>query len=355
MPKSNLDTQISNEYPAECSEILCATMTKLGVPRIAKWRALILYMRSIKDYEFLTDLQKSKIQNLVVDVLKTRDFSDKQFHKIVMEKEHILNEPWNEKLLNAMRETTELIQKFQKVLLRRRNDVSELGDKTINKIETADNIENAINDIRFGFEELFRTMQEDAENLDKISKTDALTKLGNRRAFDEYIESSITSARKTDRPLSLLMMDIDLFKNFNDTYGHRIGDQALATVAKVIETTCTELIEQDHKEPFAARYGGEEFTLILPDTDLLEACDIAEVIRRKVETYNFIIRDTEGKIISTGLKITISVGAAQFNPCWEGKVMDQLVDTADKGLYKAKELGRNRVQEYPPHTAGSYC
>ncbi|WP_027186355.1 GGDEF domain-containing protein [Desulfovibrio inopinatus] len=338
-----------------CSEVLCNTLSKLGVPREAKWRALILYMRSIKDYDFLTDSQKSKIQNLVVDVLKKRDFSEERFHSIVMEKELIFNEPWNEKLLNAVRETTELIERFQKILFRRRNDVSELKDRTVHKIETAESIEEAIGDIKQGFQDLFRAMAEDAEQLDKISKTDGLTKLDNRRAFDERLESALQTARESDRPLSLLMMDIDHFKKFNDTYGHLIGDQALTTVAKVIQTICKDLADQDHKTTFAARYGGEEFTLLMPDTDLLEACDIAELIRRKVETYNFIIRDPDGKIINAGLKITISIGAAQFDPQWDGNVLDKLIDMADRGLYKAKELGRNRVQEYPPNTAGMYC
>ncbi len=138
------------------------------------------------------------------------------------------------------------------------------------------------------------------------------------------------------------MLDIDHFKNFNDTYGHRIGDQALATAAKLIRAHGDEMTK-DGIAYLPARYGGEEFVVILPRSNKVRAETIAEQLRRMIERYNFMIRDTHGEVLKRGIRITVSIGVAQMSDKWKGAFADNLVESADRALYQAKGAGRNRV------------
>ncbi|MEW6189074.1 MAG: GGDEF domain-containing protein [Actinomycetota bacterium] len=159
--------------------------------------------------------------------------------------------------------------------------------------------------------------------------TDGLTEVFNHRYFYEHLEKEMERAERYNRPLSLIMMDIDYFKDYNDVCGHKRGDDVLKQMAKM-------LIETTRKFDVVARYGGDEFTIILPETDKTEALNIAERIRRDVEQYAFSFDDSPEKRY-----LTMSLGIATY-PYDAGNV-DELVDGADRALYKAKKRGRNRV------------
>jgi len=165
------------------------------------------------------------------------------------------------------------------------------------------------------------------------SLTDPLTGIGNRRAFDQQLPHDIELTRRLSYPLSLLMMDIDHFKTFNDTYGHPFGDQVLCRVADVVRGAL-------RRTDFAARLGGDEFAAILPGTDVQGARVIAERCRLAVRQ----------KVLPSGVA-HISIGVAQLS----GDAPDagKLVADADLSLQQAKRLGRNRVGEpvLPPHAA----
>jgi len=152
--------------------------------------------------------------------------------------------------------------------------------------------------------------------------TDALTGIPNRRAYDQKILEEHSRARRTGAALSLLLIDIDLFKQYNDTFGHPAGDTALQSVARVLQGSL-------RPYDFLARYGGEEFVIILPATDLSDAIIVAERVRGLVANSDFPHR-----------KFTISVGVARLNADGDLKA---LVQTADNGLYRAKASGRNKV------------
>jgi diguanylate cyclase (GGDEF)-like protein len=161
--------------------------------------------------------------------------------------------------------------------------------------------------------------------------TDGLTQLRIHRYFQQRLDEEIARATRFNRPLSLIISDIDNFKTFNDTYGHQQGDIILIETAKIFRISVREI-------DIVARYGGEEFAIILPETDTEEAAAAAERIRKRVESYEY--PSKKGK-----LKVTISLGIATFPKHTRDK--ESLIEMADKALYKAKDLGKNRAQVYP--------
>ena len=159
--------------------------------------------------------------------------------------------------------------------------------------------------------------------------TDRLTTLANRRGFDLALEELTAESRTEVTPLCLIIADIDFFKNFNDTHGHQVGDQVLRLVGRPLD-------DGTKGRDIAVRYGGEEFAIILPDTPLEGATILAEHLRKTLES-----RKLARKGSSEGFgAITMSFGVTQYIP---GENLEALVARADKLLYKAKEMGRNRV------------
>ena len=161
------------------------------------------------------------------------------------------------------------------------------------------------------------------------SNTDALTGLANRRSLDEFFRTSMIRAMETGEPLCALMIDIDHFKNFNDTHGHLIGDQVLRLVAKVLQDSVRE-------GDLAARYGGEELTAVLPGADLETCKSVAERVRKRIADAK-LTRRTTGQEIGS---VTVSIGVAQFRL---PESAEALIERCDRGLYQAKSAGRNRV------------
>jgi diguanylate cyclase len=172
-------------------------------------------------------------------------------------------------------------------------------------------------------------IRESLNKAEQRANTDTLTGLPNRRALDDFLRASQAAAMETGEPLSVLLIDIDRFKKFNDNFGHGVGDQVLRLMAKALRDGVGE-------NDLPARYGGEELIAVLPGTGL-DACEaIAQRIRRSVADCQITRRST-GDILPG---ITVSVGVAQFRP---GESMTQLLERCDGALYLAKRTGRNRV------------
>lgn len=176
-----------------------------------------------------------------------------------------------------------------------------------------------------------RMLTQQAVQLKTLSAMDSLTGLANRRSLDEVLEREFRRAARARHSVAVLLIDVDEFKLYNDTYGHQAGDRCLTQVAQVLK--------QSLKRPadLAARYGGEEFLIILPETDLVGAAAVARTMRVGVEAL---------RLLHTGSAhngvITISQGVAATNP---GKTdtFEGLLAQADVALYAAKRAGRNRV------------
>jgi diguanylate cyclase len=158
------------------------------------------------------------------------------------------------------------------------------------------------------------------------ARTDSLTGLPNRRAFDEDLTRRVAEHRRYRRPVSVLMVDVDHFKKFNDTYGHLVGDEVLRQVAALLRRTMRE-------SDLVARFGGEEMAVVMPGSSTTEACLGASRARRAVETACFQVDGQE-------LHVTVSVGMAG---CLIQENVEQLVRRADTALYAAKQAGRNRA------------
>jgi diguanylate cyclase (GGDEF)-like protein len=166
--------------------------------------------------------------------------------------------------------------------------------------------------------------------LERLSVTDRLTELYNHGYFQQRLEEEIGRATRFNHTLSLIMLDIDDFKDFNDTYGHPRGDRVLQAVSAIIRGNLREM-------DVAARYGGEEFVLVLPETGIDGAAAVAERIREGVEAYGFVGGDDIAPVHRS-----ISVGVASF-PAHAG-TPSQLIEAADKAMYVAKREGKNRVR-----------
>jgi diguanylate cyclase (GGDEF)-like protein len=168
--------------------------------------------------------------------------------------------------------------------------------------------------------------------LEQEADTDSLTGVFNRRYLDRRLNEEFANARRHGLPLAILMFDIDHFKQINDRYGHLAGDQILVALAK---TVAGELREAD----VLTRYGGEEFLVIAPHTSLLGATNLAERIRKCIESHDFSLPNEPG--VTHGIRVTISIGVASIGDRPQDK--EGLVHAADENLLRAKQRGRNRV------------
>jgi len=163
----------------------------------------------------------------------------------------------------------------------------------------------------------------------EMAITDQLTGLHNRRYMSRHLDTLLSSAKKEAKPLAFVIMDIDFFKQVNDTYGHDIGDEVLKEFAKRIAANVRGL-------DLACRYGGEEFVVVMPDTDLAFAYSISERLRQSIETTPVKISRAPNM-----LNITISIGIAKTEG--ENDTAQALLHRADQALYRAKRSGRNKV------------
>ena len=177
------------------------------------------------------------------------------------------------------------------------------------------------------------------EETRQLAITDPLTGLANHRQFYDQLEREFRRAQRYQRPLTLLMLDLDRFKVFNDRHGHLAGDQALRETADVLRQNARSV-------DILARYGGEEFAIILPETDMARGAAHAERIRAAVASHGFLSQET-------GLehRVTVSIGVAALSPTLQR--IEELVHDADQALYRAKAGGRNRLELATTEEAGA--
>jgi diguanylate cyclase (GGDEF)-like protein len=166
--------------------------------------------------------------------------------------------------------------------------------------------------------------------IERLSMIDQLTNIPNRRSFDERLSAEWNRSIREQKPISILILDVDKFKDFNDKYGHQLGDVMLQAIANILSRLSR------RSSDFAARWGGEEFVVLLPNTQLTVALDIAEKIRKDIENEEILCA---GNIT---INVTVSIGINTQIPA-QADSIDTFFSCADKALYAAKEAGRNRV------------
>lgn len=182
--------------------------------------------------------------------------------------------------------------------------------------------------------QLSEELKEMNQKLEKIALVDGLTNISNRRLFDKTLKKELKRSKREKKPLALIMIDIDNFKAYNDTYGHQQGDECLKQVASVLTENTKRASD------FAARYGGEEFAVILPHTDKKGAVKIAEDIRKGIMGLRL-----EHKNSVTSNYVTVSLGVSSICPEKEidQQLINSFIDSSDQALYQAKENGKNQT------------
>lgn len=175
-------------------------------------------------------------------------------------------------------------------------------------------------------------LEETNKTLQRLASLDGLTGVANRRYFDEFIDNEWRRAIRDETPLSLILLDIDFFKLYNDTFGHQMGDECLKKVAKGLNSGL-------HRSgDFVARYGGEEFVIVLPNVDSYGAYAVAERLRSSIEALGILhLQSTISKHVTVSLGVATTVPKRYLTPA-------VLIAAADRALYLAKQEGRNRVK-----------
>ena len=179
-------------------------------------------------------------------------------------------------------------------------------------------------------QERTRQLSQANEQLELLSVTDALTQLANRRRFDSYLQAEWQRACRLGQPIGLMMLDVDWFKNYNDSYGHLQGDEALRQVGQLLKLGARRTTD------LAARYGGEEFALVVPQAD-------AGYLQQQAELLRFAFASLNIPHQSSPLgRLTVSIGVAVWRPTMHESA-ELLIEKADQALYQAKNSGRNQV------------
>jgi diguanylate cyclase (GGDEF)-like protein len=181
--------------------------------------------------------------------------------------------------------------------------------------------------------QLYERVQQANRELSDLASRDGLTQIANRRRFDEHLEENWGRQARSKSPLSLILLDIDFFKSYNDRYGHQVGDRCLQQVARTLEANVRRPAD------LVARYGGEEFAIVLPDTPESGAVFLAETLRKAIAQCAIALHSQDEATLAP---VTASLGVATVVPFPEA-TPDSLVKTADRALYQAKAAGRNRV------------
>jgi diguanylate cyclase (GGDEF)-like protein len=189
-----------------------------------------------------------------------------------------------------------------------------------------------INDLSHTINRMLALIRKQMVMLESIALTDPLTQIANRRAFDERIAIEMSLHKRNQTPLSLLIIDVDHFKRYNDLYGHPAGDDILKTVGQLLSQVAC------RPSDLPARVGGEEFAVILPATDLDGACHVAELFSSKLAELKIVHEDSP---VSNQLTLCIGVTAAGQEE------VATFIQRADKAMYNAKQTGRNKICVLP--------
>lgn len=281
--------------------------------KITKERCLEIYTRFMKDNS--NDDFVEKAGNIVNATLQDMSFMMKSVQSATTQYSDSLDD------VNDIAKSSGNPEQLQGVIERMMSETKKIMDENKALEHKLDQSSRNI-----------KKLKSEVESVKKEAITDGLTGLANRKYFDLEIERLAAECdEQSEKQLSLLIMDIDHFKAFNDTYGHQVGDQVLRLVGQTLQ-------QGIKGKDFAARYGGEEFCVLLPDTPLDIAAKVGDSLRQAVANKEVINR-TSGQKLG---KITMSVGVSQYRP--NNDTVAECIERADGALYKAKDSGRNRVE-----------
>ncbi|WP_319582836.1 GGDEF domain-containing protein [uncultured Pseudodesulfovibrio sp.] len=316
--------------------------------------AIILFVRNLLPrLSIYSDEKKSELQFEIFEHLMENDFSKERLATVfalldaylmqtigALEMEEALTQEKRTAGL-LIGEMNEMIASMHGANERQDNRLNTIQEETAEVIQEGNQKSHILSKVRGMFQELIEEFREEARLLNAKAEhfrmtadfDPLLTELHNRRAMEAHLKGAVEDFARSGTPLSLMMIDVDHFKNVNDTFGHQAGDDVLRALSGIITAHAIQY------DGFAARYGGEELVLIVQDMDLKRTLLKAEAIRADVENYDFRNR-TNGQLEDTPINFTVSIGVARLKVGWTAA---ELVGAADAALYEAKHSGRNRV------------
>ncbi len=332
---------------------LSSLFDAIGVPGDICWRAVfqMIFDPGFKGYPGAgqeNNRQKmEQVMHQALHIAKRSAYSKTTLLDLIKECNMAFVSVCHKELSDALNDLDEFAREFKSICLTRQGNIETLEKETLETVASELSIRDKIRQVKIRFTHTIEQFQADVVKLDHLNNTDHLTGLYNRRFFDRQLMQEVDQALAEKTWLHLLMVDIDDFKRFNDTYGHQIGDQALKTVAKHIRAACQAESENIGIYFFPTRYGGEEFAVILPAVEPGQAITIAEVIRKKIYQYTFVIRTSDGTIKHKGLNLSVTIGGAALDHKKSAGAVsrrDILVKEADAAMYAAKRAGKNQVK-----------
>lgn len=321
---------------------LCLSLSKAGTPQELRWKSLFLFVSFIKEIQFLSPSQKEDIQLVAMDALKAMKFDNEAFSEVSSRIGTCVASESIDSFNKMFDEIVQAINASKEVIKKRCNTLVDFNNELSNDMCKFKSIEEAVHYVNKNVLEFADLLAQDAESLDTICNVDQLTGLKNRRCFELTVERLIKGTFEEGRPSYVAMLDVDDFKNFNDSYGHLVGDQVLREVGKLlldVESKATST--QDGF--LSGRYGGEEFVVYMDGVDDEKAFVMAEHIRRSLESRNFVARDVDGALLYGGLKITCSIGLAKIRNDGSMKCYLSALKRADEALYASKKAGKNQT------------
>ncbi|MDR2745447.1 MAG: GGDEF domain-containing protein [Desulfovibrio sp.] len=331
----------------------CEALEKATVPLDGKWPLLVLYLRGIKDLPFLSEVQKTSMQRLLLEILRDKDFSDDNFRRIQNSFYGVITQPLTSKIEEITRETSGLAKDVTELFGRHRAEVTGAAESVDTGLSRGSDPVTLLSELRDTLKGVVCKIERDVAYLENLSQKDSLTGLANRRMFDDFLNAAVERWISDREPVSLIMFDIDHFKKFNDTYGHLVGDEVLRAMADRLKKIVAPL-DDGEGNILPARYGGEEFAVIMRRDVAERALVIAEVIRKTIQRTTVTVRDASDNVVRSGLRITVSVGVASICPQWQRLYQSNLIDSADRALYHAKNSGRNKTVRFAPEDSSGY-
>ncbi|MDA8135231.1 MAG: GGDEF domain-containing protein [Desulfobacteraceae bacterium] len=324
---------------------------EVGIPKENCWRTIyrmIFDVRINSNPNLNQRIPRAFLEPVAIRALeniKNKDFSETAIFNLIKDYHSASSATCEDRLKVVVDELYELTNEFKSMTMEKQENIKTLESETVILIESDLNIDDKIKLIKSKFKKTMDLFKTDLIRLGQMSNTDHLTGLYNRRFFDEQLDIEASQSIKEKTCLNLLMIDIDDFKQFNDQYGHPIGDQALRIVSKNIQIICDDELSSNGIFFFPVRYGGEEFAVILPVVDINEAFKIAETIRKKISSYSFVVRDKKGGIKHHNLNLTVSIGLAMLDHRHtQANGIKALIENADAAMYDAKRAGKNCVK-----------
>ncbi|MGB3510713.1 MAG: diguanylate cyclase [Microcoleaceae cyanobacterium] len=269
--------------------------------------------------ETITDTA-TKVENEIHLQNKEMSIYIEQVKKVIEAAEAVENDTFEENCLDEVAIRVDPLGVLARVFQRMVHNL-----KTREK-QLADYSHNLEKQVKKRTQELQIANQE----LELLVNKDGLTKVANRRYFDQHLEQEWQRLKREKKPLSLILFDVDFFKSYNDCYGHQAGDDCLVQVAQAT----TKAVRRS--SDLVARYGGEEFAVILPNTNRLDAITVVQNIQYKIRTLSILHEKSEVNNF-----LSVSLGVASIIPTSESSP-EQLIFLADKALYRAKKEGRDR-------------